>query len=352
VEQSPLLKTFSESLCKFSIRPANQGDILLRGKHPPRIVVAVSGGADSVCLLHLFLQAGFLSSLHVAHLNHGFREESDQEAVFVSELCQSWGVPCALAKRNVLETCKKMRLSKQEGARAVRYAFLQDVAKTQGASVIALGHTADDQAETILINTLRGAGMRGFMGIPMSRNAQDCMLIRPMLFITRNDIIAELRSARIPFVEDPSNYDMKYLRNRVRHKLIPHLSEYNPRIKETLLRGAVLLSDEDRFIEIQLENLLPTLTPVIDDTVVSFDLALFLSLHICLKRRLLRWGIVRLRGSCRSIGFEHIETVLTKITGIENGKRLGLPDRMTLRKTKTRLILEWVDVHNIDNISC
>ncbi len=325
------LKAFCQSLQKLSLRPED------------KIVVAVSGGADSVCLLHLFLKAGFLSSLHVAHLNHGFREASAQEADFVENLCQSWGVPCTVAKRNVLETCKAMRLSKQEGARFVRYAFLHEVAEACGATFIALGHTADDQVETILINTLRGAGAGGLRGIVKARDDGGHVIIRPMLAITRKEIITELRDTKISFVEDPSNQDRRYLRNRIRHELIPKLAEYNPRIRETLLRATAVLSEENDFMETQLENLLPTLDIVSNSASVSFDLSLFLSLHLSLKRRLLRWGITRLRGSCRSIGFEHIETVLTKITGIENGKRLGLPDGLTVRKNKTRLI--------IDNIS-
>jgi len=237
-----------------------------------------------------------------------------------------------------------MHLSKQEGARFVRYAFLHEVATAQEASFIALGHTADDQVETLLINRLRGAGVGGLRGMVKNREDGGHVIIRPMLSITRNEIVAELKDAQISFVEDPSNQDIRYLRNRVRHKLIPHLSEYNPRIKEALLREAALLSDEDHFIETQFENLLPTLDPVIEDTFVSFALSLFLSLHICLKRRLLRWGIFRLRGSCRGIGFEHIETVLKKISGIENGKRLGLPDGITVRKKRTRLIIEWTHI--------
>ncbi len=316
----PLLKTFCQSLTPFLIRP------------PDKIVVAVSGGADSVCLLHLFLKAGFLSRLHVAHLNHGFREESDEEAVFVADLCQSFSVPCTVEKQNVLETCKKMRLSKQEGARFVRYAFLHEVANAQGASFIALGHTADDQVETILINRLRGAGPSGLRGIVKSRNDRGHFLIRPMLSITRKEILLELKDAQIPFVEDPSNQDQQYLRNKIRHKLIPILSEYNPRIKETLLREATLLSDEDHFIETQIESLLPTLDLVLDSHAVSFALSPFLSLHLALKRRFIRWGITKLRGSCRGIGFEHIEAILTE-------KQLCLPNGITAKKTGTRLML-------------
>ncbi|MBI3358184.1 MAG: tRNA lysidine(34) synthetase TilS [Nitrospirae bacterium] len=322
-KETPLLKTFSESLSKLSIHSAD------------KVVVAVSGGADSICLLHLFLKAGFFSCLHVAHLNHGFREESDQEALFVEKLCQSLSVPCTVAKRNVLETCRKMRLSKQEGARFVRYGFLHEVATVQRADYIALGHTADDQVETILISRLRGAGPTGLRGMvqgAQSRDDKEHVIIRPMLSITRNQIIAELKDSQIAFVEDPSNQDMRYLRNRVRHELIPLLAEYNPRIREAILRETILLEDENDFIETQLAQLLPKLDLVSDNSSVSFDLSLFSSLHLALKRRLLRWGITQLRGSCRGIGFEHIEAILTK-------KRLCFPNGITATKIGTRLIL-------------
>ena len=329
-EATPPLKRFSESLQEMAVCSKD------------KIVVAVSGGPDSVCLLRLFLKTGF-SDLHVAHLNHDFRRESDQEAIFVADLCQSWGIPCTVEKRNVLETCKQIHLSKQEGARLVRYRFLQEVANTQKASVIALGHTADDQVETLLTNLLRGSGMTGQTGMPMRRTEEGRHLIRPMLSLTRDEILAELSLAKISFVEDASNQDRRYLRNRIRHELIPLLETYNPRIRKALLQGAELSRQENDFMDKTLAEIISKIDVAVGACAVSFSLSLFSSLHLSVKRRLLRWGIFRLRGHCRGIGFEHIETVLTKILGIENGKRLGLPDRMTVRKTKTRLIIEWIN---------
>jgi tRNA(Ile)-lysidine synthase len=329
-KQSPLLQRFSESLSQLLVRPAD------------KIIVAVSGGADSVCLLHLFLKAGFLASLHVAHLNHGFRAESEQEAVFVAKLCQSWGVPCTVAKRNVLATCKEMRLSKQQGARVSRYAFLQEVAKAQETTFIALGHTADDQVETILINTLRGAGITGQMGIPISRDVGGCLLIRPMLKMTRSEIIAELSTAVIAFVEDPSNQDKRYLRSRVRHELIPFLETYNPRIRKTFLQGAKLSGQENDFIEKTLAEIIPKIDVVIEAGNISFNLSLFLPLHPALQHRLLRWAIRKLKGDLRDIGFEPIETILT---AMDKDFTLCLPQGMTAKKTDTKLILAARSLH-------
>ncbi|WDT81687.1 MAG: tRNA lysidine(34) synthetase TilS [Candidatus Manganitrophus sp.] len=217
-----LLKTFAQSLQRFPLRA---GD---------KIVVGVSGGADSVCLLHLLRQ---LSSrrhltLHVAHLNHGFRTEAAQEADFVQRLCDGWKIPTTLSSLPVPRICKERHLSKQEGAREVRYAFLKEVAGATGARWIALGHTADDQAETFLMRLLRGSGSQGLGAIPRMR---DGMIIRPLLSISRKQIVDELSREEIPFIEDPSNRQEIYLRNRVRHRLLPLLEEYNPKVKQTFL---------------------------------------------------------------------------------------------------------------------
>ncbi|WDT71032.1 MAG: tRNA lysidine(34) synthetase TilS [Candidatus Manganitrophus sp.] len=221
-------------------------------------MVGVSGGADSVCLLHLLRQ---LSSrrhltLHVAHLNHGFRTEAAQEADFVQRLCDGWKIPATLSSLPVPRICKERHLSKQEGAREVRYAFLKEVAGATGARWIALGHTADDQAETFLMRLLRGSGSQGLGAIPRMR---DGMIIRPLLSISRKQIVDELSREEIPFIEDPSNRQEIYLRNRVRHRLLPLLEEYNPKVKQTFFRETELLQEENDFLTRYTEELIPQL---------------------------------------------------------------------------------------------
>jgi tRNA(Ile)-lysidine synthase len=320
----PILKTFIESLTAFPVKPTDT------------LVVAVSGGPDSVCLLHLLRQGVSPSRLHVAHLNHGFRPEADEEAVFVSHLCQSWGIPCTAEKRPVEKICKENRLSKQEGARVVRYAFLKEVAKAQKAQWIALGHTADDQVETFLMHLLRGAGGEGLSGIPSLREG---MIIRPMLSITREAILTELQEKKIPFREDQSNQDRRFLRSRIRHELIPMLTTYNPNIKETVLREALLLKEENHFLDQYLTSRLPEWTSRLTSHEVAFSLPLFCSLHKALQRRLIRWGIRHLHGNLNGIGFDPIETLLTRVGGDQDIQLLSLPHGIFVKKNKSDLLL-------------
>ncbi|MDC4203631.1 MAG: tRNA lysidine(34) synthetase TilS [Candidatus Manganitrophus sp.] len=305
-------------------------------------MVGVSGGADSVCLLHLLRQ---LSSrrhltLHVAHLNHGFRTEAAQEADFVQRLCDGWKIPATLSSLPVPRICKERHLSKQEGAREVRYAFLKEVAGATGARWIALGHTADDQAETFLMRLLRGSGSQGLGAIPRMR---DGMIIRPLLSISRKQIVDELSREEIPFIEDPSNRQEIYLRNRVRHRLLPLLEEYNPKVKQTFFRETELLQEENDFLTRYTEELIPQLGIEKKKGMVSFDVERLQSLHPALQRRMVRWSLDQLHPGLKGIGFQHIETVLLKALTGQTGKTYPLPHQLWAEKGYTRLFLRKRD---------
>lgn len=320
-----ILKIFTQRFRQF---PRQPGD---------KIVVGVSGGADSVCLLHLLRQlSSHQFTLHVAHLNHGFRPEAAQEAAFVQRLCDQWGVPATLSSLPVPRICKERHLSKQEGAREVRYAFLKEVAGATGARWIALGHTADDQAETFLMRLLRGSGSQGLGAIPRMR---DGMIIRPLLSISRKQIVDELSREQIPFIEDPSNEQEIYLRNRVRHRLLPLLEEYNPKVKEAFFRESELLQEENDFLTRYTEEMIPRLGVEKKKTSVSFDLERLRSLHPALQRRIVRWGLDQLHPGLKGIGFHHIETVLLKALAGRTGKAYPLPHRLWVEKGYTQLVL-------------
>ncbi len=315
-------------------------------KSGDKVVVAVSGGCDSVCLLHLFKHYALsLSlSLHVAHLNHGFRPEAKAEADFVVGLARSWGIPITSSSRSVMQVCSDKGLSKQEKARAVRYQFLREVADKIGASWIALGHTADDQAETFLMRIIRGTGMRGLKGIPEMRKvtglgAGVAWLIRPLLNLSREEILGELEKEKISYVEDSSNQDSAYLRNRVRHALFPVLEQYNPSVKKAFCQEADLLREEDDFIE---QTLRETVSGIIntEDGSVAIDLKPFQSLHLALQRRVLRWGIERLHPGLRGVGFHHIEIILNRIVPGQTGKYFYLPHSIRVKKEYSTLHLE------------
>ena len=211
-----------------------------------RVVVAVSGGADSVVLLHclLRLRAEFSLALHVAHLDHGLRETSSQDASFVQALATSWGLPATIGS---LVQALPTNRSLQAAARQARYQFLQEVASEIGATKIALGHHRDDQAETVLLNLLRGSGLRGLRGMLAIREGQ---IIRPLLGVGRDEIEAYAKRYHLSFLEDLSNRDPRFLRNRIRWQLLPLLQrEYNPSISKTLAKTAELLAEEEAYVE-------------------------------------------------------------------------------------------------------
>ncbi|MFQ5508607.1 MAG: tRNA lysidine(34) synthetase TilS [Leptospirillia bacterium] len=211
------------------------------------VLVAVSGGVDSTVLLHALtrLAPELGLTLHAAHLNHALRgAESDADQDFVIKTCARLGVPCSAEKRRV---DRRPDESPQEAARRVRYAFLNEVADRIGAARIATGHHADDLAETVVMRLISGAGSRGLSGLAQD----DGFRIRPMLDQKKSDIVAWANDNHIAHREDASNADARYLRNRIRQRVMPELAEINPGIAGTLSRTAHLLAEEDGYLDMQ-----------------------------------------------------------------------------------------------------
>ena len=221
-----------------------------------RLIVAVSGGADSVALLRGLgaLQDPLALDLIAAHLNHALRgPESDEDARFVAELCESLDIPCEVGRVDVRGEARAGRVSVELAARRARYRFLLDVARRREATRVVVAHTADDQAETILHRILRGTGLAGLAGMPVRRRlgavevageAKTCELVRPMLGISRGEVLGFLERIGQPFRQDISNVDPAFTRNRLRTQLIPLLErDYNPRLKDVLRRLAQQAAD-------------------------------------------------------------------------------------------------------------
>lgn len=207
-------------------------------------VVGVSGGADSVALLLALHELGL--KLHVAHLDHGIRgAEGEADAEFVRQLCFRLEVPCTLGRRDVPAYKWEHKLSLEAAARDVRHDFLREMAAELGATAIFLAHTADDQVETFLLRLIRGAGVAGLAGM----SPKDGPLRRPLLGVWRSEVEDYLRQKGQAWREDSSNRDRRFLRNRVRHELLPLLASMNPGIKQVLLREAFVLSNRQREID-------------------------------------------------------------------------------------------------------
>jgi tRNA(Ile)-lysidine synthase len=223
-----------------------------------RVVVGISGGPDSVCLLDLLSlmrQRGDLEAeLHAAHLNHGLRgADADADEAFVRELAESKRIPLTIEKRNVAASHARRGGSLEEVARDERYDFFASVADEVDAQVVAVGHHAGDQAETVLHRILRGAGLRGLRGIPLSRLIGDgsaVRVVRPLLRARRDDLLEHLAQRGLVCREDTSNADVTLRRNRIRHELIPLLErDYNPGVRDALLRLSHAATDAAELLD-------------------------------------------------------------------------------------------------------
>lgn len=294
-----------------------------------QLVVAVSGGADSVCLLHtLFkLREELNLTLHIAHLDHRLRgAESEADARYVARLADRLGLPVTIGASDVRTYRAKRRISLEEAAREVRYDFLSQVAESIGASCIAVGHTSDDQVETILMHLIRGTGIRGLRGLQASSqwrsSGHQLTIIRPLLPLSRQETAEYCRIHRLEPRLDSSNLSLSPLRNKVRQQLIPLLSSYNPRVKEALLRMARLADDDLTSLE-ESSRLWSGLIQRQGKTII-LDRQGFLDLTVSLKRRLLREAIGELLGSLKDIEARHINGIIAA-AGKQAGKRLSLP---------------------------
>jgi tRNA(Ile)-lysidine synthase len=302
-----------------------------------KVLVAVSGGPDSVCLLNILqaLQKDLDLTLHIAHLDHMFRgQESAAEALFVGELADTFGIPATIEKVDVPAYCHERRLSPQEGARAIRYDFLQHVARTINAARIATGHTADDQAETFLMRLLRGAGTSGLSAIPPVREN----IVRPLIEITRDQVMEYLNWAGLSFVTDPSNTKPVYTRNRIRHEIIPVLKTFNPRIIETLATEATLLRDEDEAIDYYCATLADSILDR-DEKDLFIRRTVFNLLPIAFRRRVLKKALDLSGMESSGMSLVQIDEVLAFMVSAQTGRIMNLPHGLSLLREYDRFVL-------------
>jgi tRNA(Ile)-lysidine synthase len=293
-----------------------------------RVLVAVSGGPDSVCLLRVLqtLAKKLDLTLQVAHLDHMFRgKESADEAQFVADLAKKLGIPATLAQIDVPAFCRERGLSAQEGAREVRYGFLRRVADETGSSRIAVGHTAEDQAETFMMRLLRGAGTSGLSAIPPVRDN----IIRPLIDVTRKEVLEYLKKSEINYVTDPSNTKPVYTRNRVRLELMPVLKRFNPRIVETLAAEANLLRDEDVAIERHCAALAESIL-VREENDLLIKRTEFNILPPAFKRRLLKKAsdLAGVRSS--GLSRDQIDEAVSFMAAARTGRTMDLPSGLTI----------------------
>ena len=305
------------------------------------VLVAVSGGPDSVVLAHVLLTLALEYSLRpaIAHLNHCLRgPDSDRDAEFVIALARQLGVPVYAERKDVLAFQKRRRLSLEEAGRRIRYEFFDAVSAKYGFNKIALGHQSDDNAELVLINLLRGSGPLGLSGIAPVREGK---IVRPLIHLRRSEIINYLAEKKLPYVTDASNTDPAFMRNKIRHHLIPELqTAYNPRIIETLNRLGEIIRAEDQWLDDVLGPVLKQCVSFRADQKISLALPDFNRLPKAVKRRVVRKAILWVKKDLRRITLLHVDAILHLIEKGRVPGRLNLPDGVLVERNTVELTFE------------
>jgi tRNA(Ile)-lysidine synthase len=304
-----------------------------------RVVVALSGGPDSTALLVILTQIaeeiGF--NLIAAHINHGLRaEESDEDEKYSRELSEKMGVDFVAHK--IDKTGVEKGVSPEDYYRRQRYSFLNKVAKEHRAQKIALGHNLHDQAETVLLNLLRGSGLEGLKGIlPM----RDGKFIRPLIEVSRREIISFLNRAGIQYRQDSSNESKQYLRNKIRRELIPYIKEkFNPKIEENLAQTAEILRSEDEFIRQYVLEAMDSPYLQRKKNLISLNISYVNKLPQAIRLRFFKALLESLNPEKNGFSFIHIKSLEKLAQGKGSGKRISLPSGIETRREYDNLVLE------------
>jgi len=301
-----------------------------------KVLVCVSGGADSMALLRVLLelQRHYGVKLVVAHLDHMIRGRSSAaDANFVKKCAARLGLPFIYEKSDVRKTARGSKASLEEAARETRYDFYARAAERAGANKIATGHTADDQAETVLMRLVRGAGSVGLSGIPYSRRTRrGVVIIRPLLDVGRKDIERYLKACRVSWRTDATNLKTAYLRNKIRHILIPLIEKkFNPRIKENLNSIAENLRDESDYLDAAAARLYRRLV-VMKKGRAEIGIRRLLRLHPAMRRLLVRRVIHSIKGNLKRITYRHWLEIEGAFCGGGKGT-VNLPGGIKARRT-------------------
>jgi tRNA(Ile)-lysidine synthase len=294
-----------------------------------RLLLAVSGGVDSVVLLDLLARnaAEFGLRPQVLHLDHSIRPESGADAEFVRNLCLKLDIPCRIETVDVPALAKERRLSLETAGREARREALSAWAEEHGCARILLAHHHDDQAETFLQRLLRGSGRSGLQGM----SAEDGLWWRPLLGFSRQQILDYAAQRKLDWVEDASNSDTGFLRNRIRHRLLPKLRDYNPQITRRLTSLSRQFRVEEDYWQQMIASVWPGLL-LSDRDGLRLSRQVLLGCHRAMQMRLLREGLRLVRGDLRGIESVHLEAVLELVLGERSQAELDLPGCWAARR--------------------
>lgn len=305
------------------------------------VVIGFSGGVDSLALLVALheLRRYLDCQLHIAHLDHQLRRDSPSDAEFVKQHANHLKLPSTIKKIDIPSLAKQRKQSIEAAAREARYEFFESVCEQTGATKVALGHQRDDQAETVLINLLRGAALTGLRGILPIRDGK---YIRPLLHFSRPEIEEFVAEQGLQPREDSTNWNRDFLRNRIRLELLPLLKrDYNRNIQNTLAQNAELLREESDYLEdVTYDAFNACLAEPSTHDVVILDRKIFLRQHPALRRRLLRLAIGQIQGDMKDLAFNHSESMLQLSEGEASNRQLNLPNNLEFLRAYDQLIIQ------------
>ncbi|MFH1459515.1 MAG: tRNA lysidine(34) synthetase TilS [Candidatus Omnitrophota bacterium] len=311
-------------------------------KKRDKILICVSGGPDSVFLLNMLmaLEKEFKLNLSIAHINHNLRtKESDKDELFVRKLSKIYNIPVYVQSVDTKKFAKTEKMSLEDAARKLRYDFFLKVCNENGIKRIITAHTKDDQAETILMRILRGAGIKGLCGISFKGDFCGKSLIRPLLEINKKDILKYLKVNKIKYRIDKSNLRTDFFRNKVRLKILPELEKNNPQLKNNLFNLSQNAKEIEAYIQNETAQIFKKITQR-EKKVIILNKNKYLKLESVLCKAILRKIIENLTGDLKSIDFKHIQILDDFIKGdIVCGKSIDLPRGIKAEKQRLNIII-------------
>lgn len=290
------------------------------------IILGVSGGPDSTCLFHIFLnlQKEIKFTFTVCHINHGIRKEAIEDEKYVEGMCKQYNIPYFVKKENVLEKAEQEKVGTEEMGRKVRYAFFSEIQKQVGANKIATAHTKNDLVETVMMNLLRGTGLSGLKGIEAIR---DNLYIRPLIECKREEIEEYCEENKLNPKIDKTNFENIYTRNKIRNELIPYIEkEFNPNIIESVARMADIIQEEDKYLEQITKQAYEEIRISKDNKEIVLDLKKFNTLDLVIKNRIVLYTITMLFGTSSGIEKKHIEDII-KLCANNIGNKFLIPNK-------------------------
>lgn len=304
-------------------------------KDNDKILIAVSGGPDSMCLLDVLynLKESFSKEykinyeLYVAHVNHKIRVESEDEKIYVENKCSKLNIPFFYLEANIPKLSKELKMSEETCGRKVRYDFFDEISKKIGSSKLAVAHNLNDNVETILLNIIRGCGLKGLIGM----NYITENIIRPLLNIEKKDILEYCEIQKLNPCFDKTNEDDTYMRNKVRVKLIPSLkNEYNENIMQNIIRMKEIVSLDNDFLESYTSKIVEECLIKIESNSITFKIENFVNEHTAIKQRVIREIIAKKIGNLDGIEHIHVSDILKLLSNDIKGKKYIIGNKFTV----------------------